>query len=320
MTAAAHPAGDSPMVAVVGPTASGKSALALRIAEELGGEILSTDSQQVYRHFDIGTAKPSAEERARVPHHLIDVVAPDETYSAGRYLRDAQLLLGRLRTAGRLPVLCGGTGLYFRALLYGLAEIPPVPPAVREAVLALCEGEGLAACRAELARRDPEGAVRLHPNDRARILRALEVHRATGRPLAGFQRDMPFREPPPHVLWVGTRWERAALYARIDARVEEMLARGWVDEVRGILGRGYSSRCKPFRAIGYREIAAWLAEGEPVPEAALAAPIARRTRQYAKRQLTWFGRQPGIRWAAPGEEARSVAEVRNFLKSGGRPR
>jgi tRNA dimethylallyltransferase len=303
-----------PLIAVVGPTASGKSALAQELARRCDGEIINTDSMQVYRHFDIGTAKPPPEARARVPHHLIDVVAPEEGYSAGRYVADALAVLRDLAERGRTPVLCGGTGLYFRALLSGLAPIPPVPGAVQAEVEAELAAGGSAAAHAELARVDPETAAGVHPNDPVRIARALAVYRATGRPISAYRRERPFRLPPARVLSLGLRWEREALYARIDRRVEEMLAQGWIEEVRGILALGYDARVRPMQAIGYREIAAYLRDGGG--QEALAQAIATRTRQYAKRQMTWFRKHPDICWAAPREAEIFFERVKKFLLRG----
>lgn len=312
------PAADAlpPLVAVVGPTASGKSGLALALAERFGGEIVSTDSLQVYRGLDIGTAKPTAAERTRVPHHLIDVAAPDEPYSAGRYVADARAALADIVARGRVPILCGGTGLYYRALLYGLVEVPPVPDAVQAAVEARLAAEGAPAVHAALARVDPEAAAGIHPHDPVRIARALGVYQATGRPLSAWQRTQPPRPAAPEVLSVGLRWERRVLYARIDRRVEAMLEAGWLDEVRDLLAQGVDPALKPLRAIGYREIVAHLRAGgaEHGPEReALAARIAQRTRRYAKRQLTWFRQHPEILWAPADDAGRLEAAVRKFL-------
>lgn len=305
-----------PCVAVVGPTASGKTGLALALGEALGGEVLNTDAMQVYRGFDIGTAKPTPAERARLPHHLLDVVAPDETYSAGAYVADATRIARALAQRRRLPVLCGGTGLYFRALLQGLAAIPPVPAAVRAAVAAELSARGAAACHAELAAVDPEAAAAVHPNDPVRIARGLEVYRATGRPISAYRRERPFRAHAAGVLSVGYAWPRAELYARIDERVRAMLATGWVAEVEGLLAAGWSPALKPFQAIGYREIVAMLRGERPDwarDHEALAEAIALRTRRYAKRQLTWFRKHPDIRWLAPGDVPGALAAVRPFL-------
>lgn len=307
-----------PLVAVMGATASGKSALALELAERFGGEIVNTDAMQVYRHFDIGTAKPTAAERARVPHHLLDVAEPDEAYSAGRYVDDARAAIADIVARGQVPILCGGTGLYYRALLFGLAAVPDVPPAVQAAVEARLAAEGLAAAHAALARVDAAAAARIHPNDPVRIARALAVHEATGRPLSAWQTARPFRPAAPEALVVGIRWERGALAARIEARVREMLARGWVEEVAGLLARGYGPELRPMRALGYREIVHYLRHGGEVE--ALVTRITERTRQYAKRQRTWFRRHPEIRWAPPEQRETLAEAVRNFLLDHGAPR
>ena len=310
-----------PLVAVLGATASGKSALALALAEACAGEIVNTDSLQVYRHFDIGTAKPSAAERARVPHHLIDVAEPDEAFSAGRYVAAARAAIAGIAARGHVPILCGGTGLYYRALLHGLAPVPAVPAAVQRAVETRLAEQGPAALHAALARVDAAAAAAIHPNDPARSARALAVYEASGRPLSAYRAAQPFRSEPAPVLAVGIRWERAALYARIDARVHEMLARGWIEEVRGLLARGYGPSLKPMQGIGYREIVRWLGEGgDAATRGALEGAIARRTRQYAKRQGTWFRAHPELRWVAPGAGAEVVAEVRKFLLTRGPPR
>jgi tRNA dimethylallyltransferase len=301
-------------IAVVGPTASGKSELAVTLAARMGGEIISTDSLQVYRHLDIGTAKPTPQQRARAPHHLLDMVNPDESYSAGRYVADGTAVLARLHREHKPALLCGGTGLYFRALLLGLAEVPPIPPEVRERVLALHAEHGLAACRTELERLDPQGAAALRPADTARTLRALEVILATGRPLREFQRRKPFRAKAENLLSVGIGWDRAALYERINRRTREMLEQGWIEEVRRVQAMGYGPELKPMRAIGYKEICALLA-GQ-AEEEGLADRIAQRTRRYAKRQLTWFRNQQDVFWRAPGEEGQIVERVEFFLKTG----
>ena len=287
-----------PLVAVVGPTASGKSALAMALAERLGGEVINTDSMQVYRGFDIGTGKLSQAERRRVTHHLIDVANPAEQYSAGRYIADARAAIAGMVERGRVPILCGGTGLYFRALLFGMAEIPQVSARVRDAVEAWLKQKGLAAGHAELTRVDPVTAAKVHPNDPARIARALEVYRMAGVPLSAYRRAQPFAESAPGALSVGTSFERPELYRRIGQRVRAMIARGWIEEVEGLLGQGYGPGLKPMRAIGYRQIAAWLGGGR-LPEGggeALAEAIATHTRRYAKRQMTWFRGMGGAVW------------------------
>ncbi len=305
---------DGRTIAVVGPTAGGKSELAAALAEKLGGEIISTDSLQVFRHLDIGTAKPAPSLRARIPHHLIDVAEPDESYSAGRYVADAQAALAGIRAVGRLPLLCGGTGLYYRALVQGLMEVPPVCASVRAKVEAMVREKGVEACHRELKRMDPATAGRFHPRDRARITRALEVFFSSGRSISEFQRRQPFRSVPPNLLAVGVQWERAALYARINLRVPEMLERGWVEEVRGILTMGFSPGLKPLQSIGYREISALL-RGER-EEQGLVEDIARRTRHYAKRQVAWFRNQPEVLWFPPQRRDEIFRNAEKFLKTG----
>ena len=316
-----------PLVAVVGPTASGKSALAVELAERLGGEVINTDSMQVYRGFDIGTAKPSQAERRRVPHHLIDVADPTEDYSAGRYVTDARAAITGVVERGRVPILCGGAGLYFRALMFGMAEIPQVPATVRDEVEAWLKKKGLASGHAELTRVDPITAAKVHPNDPARIARGLEVYRTAGVPLSDYRRAQPFAETAPGTLSVGTLFPRPELYRRIDQRVRGMIAGGWIEEVEGLLGAGYGPMLKPMRAIGYREIAAGLHGGvfqggifhsgrlQQTERKALAEAIATHTRRYAKRQMTWFRKHPGIFWSAPGGFDIILERVRKFLKN-----
>lgn len=309
-----NPPSAGSIVAVVGPTASGKSELALELAEAFNGEIITTDSLQVYRHLDIGTAKPTRKQQARAPHHLLDRVNPDEPYSAAAYAADGAATIAKLHGAGRLPILCGGTGLYFRALLFGLAEVPDIPAKVRKQVAGLQAAQGQAGCRAELERLDPPGSAALHPNDSARTMRALEVLLATGKPLRVYQR----RKPPPlragNVLSVGPAWERAALYGRINRRVGQMLEAGWVDEVRDILEMGYTLDLKPLQSIGYREIGELLQSKRE--HAGLAGDIAQRTRHYAKRQLTWFRKHPGVFWAEMEDRQKIHERVQIFLKTG----
>jgi tRNA dimethylallyltransferase len=309
------------LIAVVGPTGSGKTELAIRLAERFAGEILNTDSLQVYRTLDIGTAKPGAAERARVPHHLLDVVDPDEAFSAGDYVRAARAVLADLAARGRVPILCGGTGLYFRALLQGISDIPDVPPAVRSAVAAQLAQRGAPALHARLAEVDPAAAARIHPHDAQRIARALEVFEASGRPLSVFQAAQPFaaaatlRSGESPVQSVGFAYERPELYRRIDARVERMLGRGLIEEVRGILARGYAPGLKPLRSIGYLEAVAHLQGRLLLAEVAPAIQL--RTRHYAKRQITWFKRHPNIAWAEPGDFAGVEVRVGAFLAERG---
>jgi tRNA dimethylallyltransferase len=305
----------APLVAVVGPTASGKSALALRLARERGGEIVSCDSLQVYRGLDIGSAKATAEERAAVPHHLLDVASPDAPFSAAEYARVARAAVREIASRGRLPIVAGGTGLYLRALFQGLFPGPSRDEALRRRLEALGERRGDARLHRLLARVDPVAAARIPPRDRVRVVRALEVYRATGRAISAQQREgaVPLRGF--RILVVGLDPGRAALRAAVEARTRSMIARGLVDEVRGLLGRGYSPDLRPLRAIGYRQAVAVVRGDMSVEEAERA--IVRETMRFGKRQMTWFRhQQPDVSWF-PGADAAWEAIVRWLEESGG---
>ncbi|MBM4372518.1 MAG: tRNA (adenosine(37)-N6)-dimethylallyltransferase MiaA [Deltaproteobacteria bacterium] len=285
------------MLLLAGPTASGKSDLALRAAEAAGGEIVNADAQQVYRHMDIGTAKPTPEERSRVPHHLHDVADPWEWYDAGRFQGDADRAIADIAARGRLPVVVGGTGLYLRALLRGIAVVPAVPQEVRARVLGTLDREGAPALHARLREVDPAAAARLHPNDAQRVGRALEVWIATGRPLSSFQDAHRFGdERYPHAAF-GVAWEAEALDRRIAARVDRMFDAGFLDEARRLLDLGCPRELRAFKALGYREAFAVLDGVLPEPEA--RARVRTLHRRYAKRQRTWFRRE-ALTWV-PGD-------------------
>ena len=280
------------MVALVGPTATGKTALALALAERLPLEVVSADSRMVYRWMDVGTAKPSYEERMRVPHHLVDVVDPDEPYSVALYQQQALAAIARIHNRQRLPLLVGGTGLYVRAVCDGL-QIPAVPPdsAFRQELEARAAREGWQALQTELARVDPASAARIDPHNVRRVIRALEVHRATGVPFSAWQQRRP---PPFRTVFVGLDLPRPLLYARIDARVDEQVAAGLIDEVRALLDRGYDSSLPAMAGFGYREIGQFL-RGE-CDRATAVERYKQATRHYARRQLTWFRPDSRITW------------------------
>ena len=280
-----------PVILLAGPTASGKTALSLALAEALDAEIVSVDSALVYRGMDIGTAKPDAAERARAPHHLLDIRDPEDTYNASDFARDARAAIDAIHARGRVALLAGGTLLYLRALLDGFDPIPPVPDAVRESVRGRLEHEGAVALHAELATVDPEAAARIHPNDPQRILRALEVYAASGQPLSGFQSGAAATVPAGWVslaLWPA---DRERLRARIADRFDVMLEAGFVDELMTLTRRpGLTAEHPSQRAVGYRQGWQWLAgecDFSTFRERAIAA-----TRQLAKRQLTGLRRFP----------------------------
>jgi tRNA dimethylallyltransferase len=296
-TPARTSSGGSPLLVIVGPTASGKTALAVRLAEERGGEIVSADSVQVYRRFDIGSGKPSADERSRAVHHLVDVLDPNEPIDAAGWAERAARTIDDVRARGREPIVCGGTFLWVRALLFGLAGAPPADPAIRARHRAQAESEGRAALHAALARVDPASAERLAPNDFVRVSRALEVHELTGVPLSRWQAEHGFRSPRYDARLVGVRREREALDRRIEARVQAMLAAGWIDEVRALLAEGYGAS-RAMGAVGYKQISLALASGAPIDQPALALAIVRATRIFARRQRTWLRDEP-VEWLDP---------------------
>jgi tRNA dimethylallyltransferase len=298
------------IVCLVGPTASGKTALALDLAERLDAEIVSADSRQVYRGMDVGTAKPTAAERERVPHHALDLAEPDEPFDAGRY-RDAALAAVADVAARRRHVLVvGGTGLYLRALRFGLCPAPPRVPRLRAVLHAWAAREGVPALHRRLRLVDPVAAGRIHANDAVRIVRALEVALATGRRLSDWQRTHGFAEPRVDALVLGLAVDTTALDARIAARVDAMLATGWLDEVRALVARGYPDDAPVWRTLGYGDMRA-VVEGRTELATARAACVL-ATRRYAKRQRTWFRHEADVQWREPNADA-IAAEARAFL-------
>jgi tRNA dimethylallyltransferase len=287
-------AADERLLCIVGPTASGKSALALRLARELHGEILSADSMQIYRGFDIGTGKPNVEERVLVPHHLVDVVEPLEAWDAARWADEAVRLIGEVRARGSVPIICGGTFLWVRALIYGLAEAPRGDDELRARHRAWAEREGRPALYARLLEVDPVTAARLAPNDFVRVSRALEVFELTGTPISQVQAAHGFREPRFQARFVGVARERDEQDALIGKRVRGMLAAGWVREVESLIERGFGE-ARAMGSVGYRQVAEALKAGSVGDEAGLADAIVRATRVFARRQRTWLRDQP-VEW------------------------
>jgi tRNA dimethylallyltransferase len=314
--------GDVEPLCIAGPTAAGKSAAALAVAAALGGrtrvEIVSVDSALVYRGMDIGTAKPSAAERAAVRHHLIDIVQPSERYSAARFVADARAAIAAIRARGATPLLVGGTMLYFKALFDGLDALPAADPQVRAELDERAARAGWPALHAELAAIDPASAARIAPNDSQRIQRALEVHRLSGRPLSAWHTAPSGRAP---LLVSLEPRERAWLHARIGERFAAMLDAGFVDEVRMLRARGDLDAALPsMRAVGYRQAWAALDAAEHVDRAALAAAATTATRQLAKRQLTWLRAMPDrvVVAADDGDAVTQVVAIVARLASEGR--
>lgn len=296
-----------PILVVAGPTATGKSALGLALAGARDGEIVNADALQAYRGFDIGTAKPTLEERGRVPHHLIDVLEPTERYSAGEFARRAREAIEGIHGRGRRALVVGGSGLYLRALLEGISPIPPGDRAVRRTLRERAEAEGLPSLYEELRLRDPATAERLPSGDTQRILRALEVVEATGTPLSVWIARRPYGAERLPAVRLGLTLPRALLYDAIERRVARMIELGWVAEVSHLLARGLSPAAPAFQAIGYREIARHVA-GAWSLERALDETV-RATRRYAKRQLTWFRKEPDMIWLDARDVERDPGSV-----------
>jgi len=303
---------ERPLVAVVGPTASGKSALGVWLAEQFGGEVLACDSTQLYRGFDIGTAKPGLEERRGVAHHLIDSLAPTEASTAGGYREMALAVLEDLRERRRVPILTVGTGLYLRALLEGLADVPQRSEELRERLRASAAEHGAGYLHRLLARLDAEAAGKIAAADEQKLIRAIEVCVLTRRPVSEVQRAGRTPLAGWRALKIGLMPAREALYERIHGRTDAMLERGWMEEMRGLMALGLPENAKPFDFIGYRELREVL-RGEKTLEAARAA-IQQATRQYAKRQLTWFRKDAAIQWLGGfGDEPGVQEAAREWL-------
>lgn len=299
---------DPPLVALLGPTAVGKTALSLDLARRFDGEIVSADSRQIYRGLDIGADKASAEARAQVPHHLLDIVAPDQILTLAEYQRLAVAATADIQRRGRLPILVGGSGLYVRAVLDGLGipEVPP-DPALRSELEAFAASQGAAALHARLRALDPDAADAIDFRNVRRVVRALEVCLTTGEPISRLQRASP---PPWRILRIGLTRPRAALFARIDRRVDEMLARGLVEEVRLLQAAGYGPELPAMTGLGYRQIIQYLT-GELTLEEAAAA-IKYQTHRFVRQQATWFRPDdPRIIWF--DLEQRNSADVEDYV-------
>ena len=289
------------IIVICGPTASGKTALSVALAKELGGEVVSADSMQIYRRMDIGTAKPTKEEMNGVPHHMIDVAGPEENYSVARYVSDAVPVVDDIIARGKIPVVAGGTGLYIDNLIAG-REFAPFEEdgGLRELLQNRAANEGLPVLLEELRKVDPEAARRLHPNDEKRIIRALEVWLSTGKTITQHNLETQAIPNRYHPLIIGLDFEqREHLRRRIDLRVDEMTERGLEAEIRQLLADGVPARCTAMQAIGYKEIVTAILEGRSVEEGAEEVKL--RSKQYAKRQLTWFRRNPTVNWYRWGD-------------------
>jgi tRNA dimethylallyltransferase len=302
------------LIIIAGPTGIGKSSLALSLAGEFGGEIISADSMQVYRYMDIGTAKPTPEERARVRHHLIDVIDPDEDFNAALFVQRAGEVIRDLDRAGRSIWLVGGTGLYIRALTAGLLEGPGTRDDFRKACRQAAREFGITHLHDRLREKDEAAAEKIHPNDLVRVVRALEVLELSGESIVARQREHRFGERPYDVLKIGLTDDRKGLYEKIDRRCDEMIEKGLIAEVEGLMARGYAGNLKPMQSLGYKHMVRFV-EGLLSLEEAVAM-MKRDTRNYAKRQMTWFRADAEMVWHRPDDLDGIRKGIGGFLSFG----
>lgn len=295
------------IVVIVGPTASGKSTAALELARHVGAEIINADSMQVYKYMDIGTAKPSGEERRLVRHHLIDILYPDEEFSAALFREEARQAIVEVSAREKKAMVVGGTGLYIKALTSGLIRGGEVDPGIRLRLHAEAQGKGRARLYRRLEGVDPATAGRLHPHDTYRIIRALEVYERTGRPISALRQRHLFQEEPYHVLKIGLQLERGDLYQRIDARVDAMIRQGLRGEVQRLIEMGYAPTLKAMQSLGYKQMTAHLQGGYDLAEAIRL--IKQDTKRYAKRQITWFKADTRISWVTYPQERDAVLRM-----------
>jgi tRNA dimethylallyltransferase len=302
----------TPKIAIVGPTAIGKTALAIKLAEKIAAEIISVDSMQVYRYMDKGTAKPSNHELRRIPHHLIDVVFPDEIYHAGRFVDEAKAAIKIIESSGKIPLLVGGTGLYLKGLLEGIFELPEIAPQIRKHVQQRFEHLGSKTMHQMLTALDPSIASKIHPNDSQRIMRGMEIFEATGKPWSFFLQQQK-KKLPQNFLLIGLTAERTLLYERINRRSRLMIEEGLVEEVQNLLHMGYIATLHSMQSIGYRHVLEFLEKQRDMRQT--IDLLARDTRRYAKRQYTWFRRMQQIEWFEYQDERKIFDRVRSFLNS-----
>jgi len=301
-----------PLLVITGPTATGKSEAAVQVAQAVGGEVVSADSMMVYRHMDIGTAKPTREEMRGIPHHLISIIEPDQDYSVAVFQKQAREVIADIQSRGKLPILAGGTGLYIRAVIdrYDFTGACR-DESLRAGLLKEVERCGFESLHRRLAEVDRESAARLHPRDVRRVIRALEVYYLTGKPLSSYQKAKEFAEPLYNLLIFGLTMERELLYRRIEQRVDAMIKVGLVEEVEGLLNAGYSTGLTSMQGLGYKEMALYLTGEVSLPRA--IELLKRNTRRFAKRQLTWFRRDERIRWLETGTQKKLQAAVQEIV-------
>jgi tRNA dimethylallyltransferase len=300
------------VIVICGPTGVGKTSLSLNLADTFNGEIIGADSMQLYRYMDIGTAKPTAEEMARIQHHMVSIADPDEPFDAHKYSLMARRIINECHGRKKLPLIVGGTGLYIKALLYGIFESPPVDPDIRQKLKAEAQKHGGHYLYRRLQACDPVAAHQIHPSDNYRLIRALEVFESTGQSIVQHRRAHQLTDTPFDALKIGLALPRQTLYHRINMRVDQMIAEGFLEEVKSLIAKGYEPTLKSMGALGYRHLAAYL-QGCLKWEEALRT-LKRDTRRYAKRQLTWFRTDPLINWFEPRQFMNIFDQLSSFLK------
>lgn len=298
----------SKVIVICGPTALGKTSVGIELATAFNGEIIGADSMQIYRYMDIGTAKPTPYEKSCAPHHLIDIVDPDEHFDAKKYSKMAHEKIMELHGQGIIPFVVGGTGLYIKALVQGLFKVRPADHEVRMRLKQEAEKHGADLLHKRLSNQDPYAAERIHPNDTYRIIRALEIYELTGKTISEYHREHKFKDEPFRVFKIGLQMDRELMYDRINHRVDAMIEAGFLDEVKMLLARRYSADLKSMQSIGYRHMVDFI-EGRTLWDETLRT-LKRDTRRYAKRQLTWFKADSDIVWTAPGQ----LNDIRRMIK------
>lgn len=301
----------SDIVVICGPTGVGKTSAGIELAKRFNGEIINADSMQIYRYMDIGTAKPTKAEQSEVPHHLIDIIDPDEHFDAEIYSEKARKIVHMLHGQGIIPFVVGGTGFYIKALEHGLFDPGLADPVVREKLKKEAGVKGTGFLYDRLRRSDPETAAVVHPNDTYRIIRALEIYELTGEGISSHRRRHDFSDQPFNVLKIGLKMKRETLYDRINKRVDKMLAEGFIDEVMNLLDKGYPADLKSMQSIGYRHLTDFIQERHSLKEAVRI--MKRDTRRYAKRQFTWFQADDCVTWFEPDQLPEMRKMVENFL-------
>jgi len=300
------------IVIICGPTAAGKTSAAIKIAEEFKGEVISADSMQIYKYMDIGTAKPTLKEQMAIKHHMIDIVEPNEHFDAAKFSDLSHDIISKLNKKGKLPVVAGGTGLYIKALIYGLFQSEKVFPGIKKRLQDEALIYGTPLLHKRLKKIDPETAEKLHQNDASRVIRAIEIFEGTGKRISEQQRKHGFAEKQFRVLSIGLTMERAKLYNKINRRVDQMIELGFIKEIKSLLSMGFTENIQAMQSIGYRHLIDFLKKKSSWEET--LETLKRDTRRYAKRQLTWFRANPEIKWLEP-ERLEDMPElVEKFLK------